>query len=194
MSRSRIEFSNGRQDAAAFNRHGYLLVLLYDYHEGFLGGLVKAVGCSWLLNMGAAASEFLCLPCHYSFSCHDTKAYISMRRKTLRVVVWRWVTPPTREFCIRYTNMLVSRNVKTPDAKPKICVTPTQNPNASQWNIGCVGYQTQHFRVGHVHFMFFVLISFAFVSQRKPSFQWNMGLRPMFTSRATFIIFEIPSP
>ena len=31
--------------------------------------------------------------------------------------------------------------------------------------------------VGHVHFMFFVLISFAFCSQRKPSFRWNMGLR-----------------
>ena len=31
--------------------------------------------------------------------------------------------------------------------------------------------------VGHVHFMFFVLISFVFCSQRKPSFRWNMGLR-----------------
>ena len=29
--------------------------------------------------------------------------------------------------------------------------------------------------IGHVHFMFFVLISFAFCSQRKPSFRWNMG-------------------
>ena len=29
--------------------------------------------------------------------------------------------------------------------------------------------------VGHVHFFFFVLISFAFCSQRKSSFQWNMG-------------------
>ena len=28
--------------------------------------------------------------------------------------------------------------------------------NASQWNIGCVGYQTQNFCVGHVHLMFFV--------------------------------------
>ena len=31
--------------------------------------------------------------------------------------------------------------------------------------------------VGHVHFMFFVLISFAFCSRRKPSFQWNMGFK-----------------
>ena len=92
----------------------------------------------------------------------------------------RWVTPPTQEFCVRYTNMLVSKNAKTPDAKPKICITPTPNPNASQWNIGCVGYQTQNFRIGHVHFMFFVLISFAFGGQRKPRFQWNMGFKPIF--------------
>ena len=34
---------------------------------------------------------------------------------------------------------------------------------------------TQNSGVGHVHFMFFVLISFALASQREPSFQWNMG-------------------
>ena len=54
---------------------------------------------------------------------------------------------------------------------------PMQNPNASQWNIGCVGFQMQNFCIGHVHFMFFVLISFAFGAQRKPSFQWNMGFK-----------------
>ena len=80
-----------------------------------------------------------------------------------------------RRFCVTYTNMLVSKNTKTPDDKPKICVSPTQNPNASQWNIGCVGYQTQNSRIGHVHFHVFC-VSFAFGSQRKPSFQWNMGL------------------
>ena len=31
--------------------------------------------------------------------------------------------------------------------------------------------------VGHVHFIFFVLISFASDTRRKPVFQWNMGLR-----------------
>ena len=30
--------------------------------------------------------------------------------------------------------------------------------------------------VGHVHFIFFVSISFAFCSRRKPVFRWNMGL------------------
>ena len=50
-------------------------------------------------------------------------------------------------------------------------------PNASRWNIGRVGSPRVGARVGHVHFMFFVLISFALDSQRKPSFQWNMGFR-----------------
>ena len=36
---------------------------------------------------------------------------------------------------------------------------------------------TQNSGVGHVHFMFFVLIPFVLGSQREPSFQWNMGLR-----------------
>ena len=52
----------------------------------------------------------------------------------------------------------------------QFALPPTQNPNTSQWNIGC------NFRVGHVHFMLFVLISFALVTQREPSLQWNMGL------------------
>ena len=60
---------------------------------------------------------------------------------------------------------------ETPDAKPKICVSP----NASQWNIGCVGSLALGLCFGHVHFIFFVLISFASDTRRKPSFQWNMG-------------------
>ena len=64
-----------------------------------------------------------------------------------------------------------------PTRNLKFALPLTQNPNASQWNIGCVGYQTQISPVGHVHFMFFVSISFAFGSQRKPSIQWNMGFK-----------------
>ena len=71
------------------------------------------------------------------------------------------------------TNMLVSFVL----GNANFSRHPMQNPNMSQWNIGCVGYQTQISCVGHVHFMFFVLISFAFGTQRKPSFQWNMGFR-----------------
>ena len=42
---------------------------------------------------------------------------------------------------------------------------------------GIVGSLTQTFRVGHVHFMLFVLISFVLGTQREPSLQWNMGWR-----------------
>ena len=47
--------------------------------------------------------------------------------------------------------------------------------NTSQWNIGCVGSPGVGARVGHVHFMLFVSISFALGSQHKRGFQWNMG-------------------
>ena len=74
-------------------------------------------------------------------------------------------------FCVGDTNMLVSEN-------PKICVSPDAKPqNASQWNIGCVGSLVLGLCVGHVHFIFSVLISFALSSRRKLSFQWNMGLK-----------------
>ena len=52
---------------------------------------------------------------------------------------------------------------------------PTPTPDASQWNIGGIGSPTQNFRVGHVHFMLFMSISFASGTQRKLVFQWNMG-------------------
>ena len=51
-----------------------------------------------------------------------------------------------------------------------------RKPN-SQWNIGGVGCLALGLGVGHVHFIFFVLISFASGIQRKPVFWWNMGLK-----------------
>ena len=63
----------------------------------------------------------------------------------------------------------------TPDAKPKVCVTP----DASQWNIGGVGCSG----VGHVYFMYISCclciifrVGYAKIGRRKPSSQWNMGL------------------
>ena len=46
-------------------------------------------------------------------------------------------------------NMLVYFGV-TPNAKPKICITPGANPDTSQWNIGGVGSSG----IGHVYFMY----------------------------------------
>ena len=52
----------------------------------------------------------------------------------------------------KYTNTLVSFAL----GDTNFSRHPTQNPNASQRNKGCVGSQTQIFHVGHVHFMFFL--------------------------------------
>ena len=62
-----------------------------------------------------------------------------------------------------------------PTRNLKFAFYPTRNPNASQWNIGCVGSLVLGLCVGHVHFICFVLISFALGGRRKHSFQWNMG-------------------
>ena len=69
---------------------------------------------------------------------HGLKVYIPLRRKIPGVGGWRWAMPPTPEFCVGDTNMLVYFGV---------------TPDASQWNIGWV--PTQNTGVGHVHFMFF---------------------------------------
>ena len=38
----------------------------------------------------------------------------------------------------------------------KVTLLATRNPNAGQWNIGCVGSPGVGAGVGHVHFMLFV--------------------------------------
>ena len=101
----------------------------------------------------------------------EVKACIPLRRKTIRIGSWRWLGPLTPQFCITYTNMLVSKNAKKNLHFPlvrmvKFVLPPTPNPKTSQWNIGCVGSPMQSFvRVGHVHFIFLVSISFALGSQ-----------------------------
>ena len=62
------------------------------------------------------------------------------------------------------------------DAKPKICVLADAKPKRKPVEYRLCWVPTQNSGVGHVHFMFFVLISFVLGSQREPSFQWNMGL------------------
>ena len=116
------------------------------------------------------------------------KAYIPLRRKTTGIGALHWVTPPTRPIpTCWYLKTL--KFALPPMQILKLALAPTQNPNVSQWNIGCVGYQTQSFRVGHVHFMLFVLISFAFGGQRKPSFQWNMGLSLWYDLKSEISIY-----
>ena len=68
-----------------------------------------------------------------------------------------------------YLNML--KFALPPMLNIKFALSLMQNPNASQWNIGCVW---------HVHFMLFVSISFALGTQRERNFQWNMGFTVFF--------------
>ena len=67
--------------------------------------------------------------------------------------------------------MLVSKNPCGPNAKPDRPSTKPGKPNASRWDIACIG----SLDVGHVHFMLFVAIIFALGTQHKPVFGWNMG-------------------
>ena len=62
-----------------------------------------------------------------------------------------------------------------PDAKPKICILPKAKPKRKSVEYRLRWVRTENSGIGHVHFMFFVSISFALGSQREPSFQWNMG-------------------
>ena len=84
-----------------------------------------------------------------------SKTCFPLQRKTIRV---------------GDTNMLVSKNAK-------FALPPTPPPNTSRWNKGGIGSPTRGAGVGHVDLMLFVSISFALVSQRELSFEWNMGLR-----------------
>ena len=64
-----------------------------------------------------------------------SKAYIPLRRKTIHVGSSRWLRPPTPQFRVGDTNMLVSKDAKmcvTPNANAKICVTPNSNPQREQ--------------------------------------------------------------
>ena len=85
--------------------------------------------------------------------------------------------PPTRNFALGIPTCWYLKTLKfvlPPTGNIKFALPPNANPNAGQWNIGS---PTQNLHVGHVHFMLFVLISFALVTQREPSLQWNMGFR-----------------
>ena len=69
--------------------------------------------------------------------------------------------------------MLGSKNAKIALPKtrlPKFALPPMRNPNASQWNIGCVGSPGVGAGVGYVYFMLFVSISLALGSPTRTQF------------------------
>ena len=90
-----------------------------------------------------------------------TRNYIPLRRKTIRVGSWRWLRPHNFVLGIPtcwYLKML--KFALPPTRNIKFALLSTQNPNASQWNIGCVRSPMQNSRVGHVHVFHVCLCSF----------------------------------
>ena len=63
----------------------------------------------------------------------------------------RWGYRPTQKFALAIQTCwyLKAQKIALPPMQNiKIVLPPTQNPNASQWNIGCVGSQTKIFALG----------------------------------------------
>ena len=137
------------------------------YHEERLKPIFHCDANTLALGPGVGLA-----PKRHNFALRILKtiAYIPLRRKIPGVGGWRWVDASILHW--RYQHVGIFWRYLT----LKFALAPTPTPDASQWNIGGVGPSGFGADVGHVHFMFFVLISFAFCSQRKPSFQWNMGL------------------
>ena len=127
-----------------------------------------------------------CRPLRYT----ETKGYyFFMYSPTGRIVRgWRRAMPPTPEFCVGDTNMLVSWSQHNPliyvlpDAKPKICIIPDAKPRRQSvkyrwcwafWRWPCIF---------HVYFMYISCclcifhVGYVRISRRKGRFHWNTGL------------------
>ena len=96
----------------------------------------------------------------------ESKAYIPLRRKQVALGPGVGLAPQRHYFALGIPTCWYLKMLKF--------VFPRRKTPA-----GCVVSLALGLCVGHVHFIFFVLISFAFSSRRKRSFQWNMGFTPI---------------
>ena len=127
--------------------------------------LVNIVCIPWVMCMLATFQglHFIINIAEINVTCNHLinkfKAYIPLRHNIFALGPCVGLDPQRQNFTFGDTNMLVSKNTKIcviPDSNLKFALPPTQNPNASQWNIGRVGYPTPTFRLGHVDFMLFI--------------------------------------
>ena len=111
-------------------------------------------------------------------SSKDSKAYIPLRRKTIRVGSSRWLRTP--QFHVGNTNMLVSKNAlhyPWPKAKAKIVVTPNANPlreqveyrwrwvpNARGWSWAC-----------RFHFVYFLFPCFGYPTRTQFPVEYGLN-------------------
>ena len=94
----------------------------------------------------------------------------------MRVGSWRWLGPPTPQFCVSYTNMLVLKY-----AKISLPSMPKPQRKSVEYRLRWV--PNAKFLCWQCTFNFLCVVSFAFGGQRKPSFQWNMGIRKRLDTR-----------
>ena len=115
---------------------------------------------------------------HVQISCKLSTAYIPLQRKTIHVESWRWLRPPTPQFHVGDTNMLVSKNGKI-YVKHKICVTPNTKPQCKPMEYRlCWAPNAKFLRwpcTFHVVCAHFICVSYPTQTQ----LQWNMGLKPI---------------
>ena len=144
----------------------------------------------WVFLTPSPCHAFLCI-LHYCWTCrpkplslYSTRTqnywrWVLLRRLTQKIVLLRYLTQkiPTCWYFWRWVRHIFC---VLPDAKPKSCVLPDANPRRQPVEYRWRWVLALGLCVGHVHFIFFVLISFAFCSRRKPVFRWNMGFKPIF--------------
>ena len=100
------------------------------------------------------------IPQGYAQNENNIKAYIPLQRKIPHVggenfaleIPACWYLKPLK-FALPPTRTL------------KFSLPPMQTPHMNRWNIGHIWSPTQNFRVGHVEFRLFVLISFTLGNQ-----------------------------
>ena len=95
-------------------------------------------------------------------------SYIPLQSKILTLGPCIGLDPQCENFTLGIPTCLYLKTLKftLPATRNiKFALPPTQNPNASHWNIVWVGSPGVGSRIGHVHLIFFVSISFALGSQ-----------------------------
>ena len=124
------------------------------------------------------------------------KACIPLWCKTICVGSSRWLRPPTPQFRVGDTNMLVSKNASicvTPNANAKICITPNANPQREQveYRWCCVpNMRGWHWPCRfHIFCVHFICIGYPMRTQ----FPVEYGLKIFISSILSHSITTIPS-
>ena len=117
---------------------GYELSTFTMYHSGIFDKTI------WIFV------KIKYVACEIDYSLYSTRTqniwrWVLLRHLTQKIVLLRHLTQGYQHvgiFCVRRRKFF---RVFYPTRNLKVVFYPTQNPNASQWNIGCVGCQRNIF-------------------------------------------------